>query len=218
MKRKALLCAILALILLFPAQPASALTSNQRETVISADTRLPIISVSVPSNADIMINPYRMPVQIGNEESEQPIVCSPAYIYSSSDVPLKVDVTVTGSVYPGSDMTLVSSPAGVQGTAKNVFLYFEMMQCSTGYWEEIHWDYSYDSSEDIVVMDGVPVTKREMVTLPPMRAEGDIQNDDFTWFRLAGDAARASTIEWNTNDGVSVTVTFTFTPVSYVEP
>lgn len=109
MKRKALLCATLALILLLSA-PSAVLASGQPETVIEGTTRLPVISVTVPASVDIMINPFQMPVAIGNGESAEQIICSPAYILSTSEVPVRVDVTVTGSVYAKSDMSLVSSP------------------------------------------------------------------------------------------------------------
>lgn len=216
MKRKALLCAVLALTLLFSVQPAAALTSNQRETVIEATTRMPVISLFVPGTVDITINPYQMPVQIGDEESDEQIICSPAYIVSYSDIPIKVDITVTGSVYPDSDITLVPSPTNGAGSDKRVFAYFEMLQCSTEYWDEVPWAAAYDSSKHIVVGDGTAATKRGAVTLPPLDLEGELQENAYAWFRLAGDAVRAPTNGWNENDGICATVVFTFTPQSYV--
>lgn len=216
MKRKALLCAMLALTLLFTAQPAAALTSNQRETVIEATTRMPVISVTVPANVDIMINPYRMPVQIGGEESDAQIVCSPAYILSTSDIPLKVGVTVTGSVYPNSDLTLVSTPTNGAGNSKNAFVYFEVQQTSIDDWEYVRWDSTFDAAKHINVTTTAQ-TRRAMVTLPPLTLDGELPENAYAWFRLAGDAARAPATEWSTNDGINVTVAFTFTPVSYVQ-
>lgn len=216
MKRKALLCAILALTLLFSGQPASALTSNQRETVIQATARVPVISVTVPASVDIMINPFRMPVQIGGEESDAQIVCSPAYILSTSDIPLKVDITVTGSVYANSDLTLVSAPTNGAGSSKNAFVYFEMQQTSVDDWEYVRWDPVFDAAKHINVTTTAQ-TKRAMVTLPPLTLDGELPENAYAWFRLAGDAARAPTNEWSTNDGINVTVAFTFTPVSYVQ-
>lgn len=215
MKRKELLCAAVALLLLVFTQPASALTSNQRETVIQATTRVPVISVTVPANVDIMINPYRMPVQIGDEESDAQILCNPAYILSTSDIPLKVDVTVTGSVYTNSDLTLVSTPTNGAGNSKNAFVYFEMQQTSIDDWEYVRWDPAFDAAKHIIVTATAQI-KREMVTLPPLDLEGELQENAYAWFRLAGDAARAPAIEWNTGDGISVSVAFTFTPQSYV--
>lgn len=217
MKRKALLCALAALTLLFSAQPAAAaLTSNQRSTEIKAETRLPIINVIVPASVNIMINPYRMPVQIGGEESDETIVCSPAYILSTSDIPLKVDITVTGSVYPESDMVLVTSPTHGAGTGKNAFVYFEMQQNNTEYWDEVVWASSYDSTKHIVITKGGSTTKKGIVTLPPLTLDGELAANAYTWFRLSGDAVRMPASEWNTQDGINVTIAFTFTPQSYV--
>lgn len=216
MKRKALLCAILALTLLFSAQPASALTSNQRATEIEATTLLPVINVVVPASVDIMINPLKMPVSIGGEDSDDQILCSPAYIVSYSNIPLKVDVKVTGSVYSGSDLTLTTSPTNGSGTSKRAFLYFEMQQTSIDDWEYVRWDPTFDASKHINVTTA-PHTKNDMVTLPTLTRDGDLPENAYAWFRLAGDAARAPTNEWSTNDGINVTVAFTFTPVSYVQ-
>lgn len=214
MKRKALLCATLALILLLSA-PSAVLASGQPETVIEGTTRLPVISVTVPASVDIMINPFQMPVAIGNGESAEQIICSPAYILSTSEVPVRVDVTVTGSVYAKSDMSLVSSPTGGAGTRKNAFVYFEMQQNSTDLWEEVAWDSGYDSTKHVVVAEGVSTKKEGLVTLPAQPQEGELAENAYGWFRLSGDAARSPDEAWSTDDGISVAVAFTFIPQSY---
>lgn len=215
MKRKALLCAMLALALFLSTQPAAALTSNQRETVIEGIARLPAIEVVVPSSADIMINPLEMPVWIGGLETDEQIICYPDYLLSYSEVPIKVDVEVTGSVYPDSDLTLANSSTGGTGTAKRAFVYFEMQQSSSEYWEDVQWDAGYNSSKHIPVRADRPSSKPGIVTLPPLTQEGELPENAYAWFRLAGDAAKKPTNAWNENDGISVTVVYTFTPLSY---
>lgn len=218
MKRKALLCALLALILLVPAQPAAALTSNQRETVIEAMARLPIIEVIVPSSADIMINPFEMPVWVGAFETDQQIICYPDYIISYSEVPVRVDVEVTGSVFPDSDLSLANSPTNGGGTAKRAFAYFEMQQSDASYWEGVRWDPSYNSSKHIVVAETAR-TKKGMVTLPALPLDyymdGLLAENAYAWFRVAGDVAKSPTNPWTESDGISVRVVYTFTPLHY---
>lgn len=215
MKRKALLCAVLALMLFISAQPAAALTSNQRTTVIEGIARLPVINVVVPASVDVMINPLKMPVAIGNADSDEQILCSPAYIVSCSDIPLKVDVKATGTVNSGSDLTLASSPTNGSGTSKRAFLYFEMQQTSIDDWEYVRWDPAYDASKHINVTTTAH-TKREMVTLPTLTQDGELPENAYAWFRLSGDAAKDPDNPWTTDDGISVTVAFTFKPVPYV--
>ena len=219
MKRNTQLCVLLALILLCSTRPAAALLSNERGTEIEGITRMPVISVSVPASVDILINPLQMPVSIGDGLYTDQILCSPAYIISTSDIPLKVDVTVTGRVYPNSDMNLVSAPTHGAGLQKNAFVYFEMQRSSWPYLEFVQWDPAYDAAKHIVVSDGVTKSKREIVTLPSY-ADGMYglpPENAYAWFRLAGDTVMDPTNEWTVEDGISVSVAFTFTPVSYVQ-
>lgn len=218
MKRNALLCAMLALILFCSTQPAAALLSNERGTEIEGITRIPVIDVLVPANVNVLINPLELPVSIGDGVYTDQILCSPAYILSKSDIPLKVDVSLKGQVYPDSNMTLVSSPTYGSGTAKKAFVYFEMQRSDWEYPELVQWDPAYDSAKHIVIENGVTKRKNDFVTLPPYTdgMYGLPPEDAYVWFRLSGDTVTDPTSEWNEKDGLSVTVTFTFTPISYV--
>lgn len=219
MKRKMLLCVLLALVLPLFTQPAAALLSNQRATIVEAVTRLPVINVIVPSSVDVMINPLQMPVQVNGEEVRDQIICQPSFIANASDAALKVDITVTGAVAQKSDMQLVSSSTGGTGTAKNAFIYFEIMQATESQVENerVPWEPAYDASKHLVVKDGVAAAKQNVVTLPPMTKDYEIAKNGYAAFRLAGDAAKDPATPWNTNDGINVTVAFTFTPLSYDE-
>lgn len=214
MKRKALLCAMLALALLCSTQPAAALISNQRAIVISGEARLPAIEVVVPSSAAVMINPYMMPVQVGTLETDEQIICYPEYLLSLSEVPIKVDVKVRGSAYSNSDLTLAAAPTGGTGSAKRVFAYFEIQQSDAIYCDEVQWDAGYNASKHIRVSE-TEQSKEGMVTLPPLTLEHELPEKAYAWFRVAGDATRNPTQEWNENDGISVTVVYKFTPLPY---
>lgn len=218
MKRNALLCAMLALILFCSTQPAAALLSNERGTQIEGITRIPVIDVLVPANVNILINPLEMPVSIGDGLYTDQILCNPAYILSRSDIPLKVDVTLTGHVYPDSDMTLSASPTYGAGTQKRAFVYFEMQRSDWDYYQLVQWDPAYDSSKHIVISDGVTRSKQNLVTLPAFTdgMYGLPPKNAYAWFRLSGDTVTDPTNAWNEKDGISVTVAFTFTPVSYI--
>ena len=66
MMRKRLLCVVLTLAMLFSVQPAAAATGtgNTRSTVITATLtdKTPTIKVTVPSTAEVFLNPFRLPV------------------------------------------------------------------------------------------------------------------------------------------------------------
>lgn len=198
--------------------PAAALLGNERGTVIEAVARMPVISVSVPSSAGVVINPFQFPVEIEGENKREQIICTPAVISSSSDIPLKVSVTVTGTVTPESDMTLATAPTGGTGTVKSAFVYFEIVQSSWGEVRKSLWATAYDPAKHLRIISGAPQTGTDMLTLSPLNKFGEIAKGGYAQFRLAGDAVRNPANEWNEKDGIDVMVAFTFTPVSYVEP
>lgn len=211
MKRKRLLCAVMALVLLFSAQPAAlaANAANQRSTNITAGCRLPVIRVIVPSRATVYINPLSMPIFIGSEESNAQIISTPACIANMSEVPVDMDVTVTGGVKPGSDMTLSSTPTMGLGTDKSAFVYFEMQQADTEDLDDVKWDPAYDASKHIVVIEGVPGTKTSIMTLAARTLDGEVAEGGYAPFRLTGDAVKKPTTPWNSKDGINVMVAFT---------
>lgn len=216
MKRKALLCAALVLTLFCFSQSAAALLSNERSTEIEGKTRLPVINVTVPSSVNVMINPYEMPVSVNNGLYTDQIICSPAYLVSRSDVPLRVDVKVTGRVYDGSDLHLVSTPTNGTGTDKNAFIYFEMVKSSELYWGDVAWESGYaNKPNQLLVTEGTSTSKQGVTILPVLGEWGLVPDNGYAWFRLAGDAVRNPTSEWNSGDGISVAVAFTFTPLPY---
>ena len=217
MKRKVLSSALAVLILLCFTQPAAALLlPNQRGTTITAIARLPVISVSVPASADVLINPLQFPVEIDSGSTRDQIICSDAVMSSYSDVPLSVGVQVTGAVKEGSDMTLATAPTNKTGTAKEAFVYFEIVQSN---YEEVRrslWAESYDPAKHVPVSNGTPQTKADMLRLEPLNKYGEVAKGGYAQFRLAGDAVRTPTNEWNESDGIDVMIAFTFKPISYV--
>lgn len=215
MKRKKLLCAILALVALFSAQPAAMATGNVRSTIIRTTCRLPVIRVTVPTSASVYINPLRFPVSIGDGESDEQIISTPAAIANMSEVPVEVNVRVAGAVKTGSTMTLASAPTGGVGTEKSAFIYFEIKQSNSEYPEDVQWDSSYDEAKHIAIIAGEPVTRQNIMTLPARTLDGEVAEGGYAPFRLTGDAVKKPTTAWNSMDGVNVTVAFTFTPLSY---
>lgn len=220
MKRKRLLCAILALVLLCAAQPAVLAAeeiSNKRTTNLTALMKLPVVKVSVPTSGVVYINPLNLSVSIGDWNRGDQIISTPATIANLSDAPIVVDVTVTASVRPESDMTLASEPTGGAGTEKKAFVYFEIVQSIYINPNYASWGRTYDPEKHIALVDGVPQTRKGILTLPPTTLDGDIASRGYAPFRLTGDAVREPTTAWTRMDGITVTVAFTFTPIPYDE-
>ena len=218
MKRKHLLCALMALVLLFSAQPAALASNagNQRSTVINADTvRLPVIRVTIPSRGTVYVNPFKLPITINDEDVDDQIVSVPANIANESEVPVEVDITVLGTLKPGSDMNLVATPTGGTGTAKNAFVYFEIQQSNSDDPEDVTWDPAYDPAKHSVVIENVLQTYPVKLTLPAMTRDGEVAPGGYAPFRLAGDAVKTPTNPWTKLDGINVIITYTFTPLPY---
>ena len=220
MMRKRLLCVVLTLAMLFSAQSAAAAaqTGDNWSMIITADTRLPIIDVTVPGSAWVYINPYRLPVAIEDTESYDQIVCDPSYILSESDVPLSVDVRVTTTVYPDSDMLLVSSSTkGLSGGSKRAFIYFEMQSADPNDPDAVEWDKAYDANKHILLTTSATgQTKKDLLTLQPLTMYGEVPDGGSAAFRLTGDAVVSPQNPWTAQDGLSVSIVFTFTPIPYV--
>ena len=215
MKRKKLLCAIFALVLLISAQPAAMAAGDVYTTIIQATCRLPVVQVTVPASNSVYINPFRFPVTIGDGETSEQIISSPATIANMSEVPVAVNVRIASQVRPGSTMTLVSAPTGGAGTEKSAFVYFVMKQASSAELDTVQWDPSFDAAKHIAVTTGEPVTRQNILTLPARTSDGHVAENGYASFRLTGDAVKNPTTKWNSEDGVIVLVAFTFTPLSY---
>lgn len=220
MNRKRLFCAVLALVLLFSAQPATAAAElwDTYSTTITASCKVPTIKVTVPSTGQVYLNPLKLTVFINGESTSDQIISAPCCIANESDIPITVDVTVTGAVNEGSDMTLVaSSTQDSESTDKSAFIYFEMQSADTDDPNDVTWDSEYDSSKHIIVdTSAAGQSKENILTLSAITPEGAVAAGGYGAFRLAGDAVETPANVWTSQDGISVEVAFTFTPLSYI--
>lgn len=200
--------------------PASAakIPWNQRNTVIKALCRLPKIRVTVPTSGRVYLNPLKLPVKIGTgEENNGQIISTPECIANESEVPVIVDVTVTGTVKSGSTMQLSStSTEGAGLSSKTAFVYFEMQSAdSVDDLDRVYWDSGYDADKHVLVKG--TNSKKNIIQLEAADKNGEPTAGGIGAFRLAGDAVEEPKTAWNSKDGLNVTIAFTFTPVSLLE-
>lgn len=209
MKKPACLAAAALLALLtVPASAAGPAGIQGGSTKFTAESFLPDveIQVSVPAESKLYINPLSLPVEIDGTVENKQIVCETSHIENRSVVPVVVDVTVSGAVKEGSDMTLYStSTQGSTAIAKRAFFYFEMQAVDDP--AHVEWSGGYDSTEHIPVRLYAR-TKREIVTLD---AAGG--TTCYGAFHLDGDCIPTPKNPWTEADGVDVTVVFTFRPI-----
>ena len=185
--------------------------SNFFNTQIVAIYQEPEISVIVPSTAEVLINPYRIPVTIGTEDTTAQIISTPACIKNLSQVPISVSASVVGKVKDGSDMRLVASTtqpsSGKPSTTKNAFIYFEMQAAESDDPDDVYWDETFDAKKHVIV-------RTTAKTLKNIARIGMAEDSDcYGAFRLTGDCVAAPKKGWTEDDGIDVEISFTFTPL-----
>lgn len=205
MKKTLLLGVILALLL---SAPASAGT-NPFYSRIDALCNLPEISVTVPATSEIFINPYRLSIAVEADETSAQIITAPACIENKSQVPISVSVAATGTVNEGSNLRLVSTTTGGEGTKKQAFIYFEMKASDTSNPPVSFWDAEYNAEKHVIVRVGSGRIKKNIAVLSAVDG-----TERFGAFRLTGDCTATPYSGWTEDDGISVELTFTFTPLA----
>lgn len=205
--RKKRILLLLSTALMLSLSP-HAFAATKMNTKIKAACQLPDVSVKVPSTGQVFINPYEMSVEIDSTETDAQIVSTPTAIENETIVPIRVDVTVTGKVKEGSDMTLSTSPVDSTLTRKKAFVYFEMVAANSSTPDPDSWASEFDTNQHLAVRTSTR-TRKNMVVL----AEGG-EDGCFGAFRLAGSCAAAPKIAWTEADGIDVEIAFTFHPMS----
>lgn len=207
MKKRLKLCLILALLLSL-SSPAYALAAQGSSTEITAEPYLPDIKIEVvvPAAGNVYINPYQLPIKVDGKIENKQVISDTFGIENQSEVPLKVDVAVTGKIKPRSTMGLLTrSASSVTTTMKKAFIYFEIHAVSD--LSSVTWDSRYSSTKHIVVRESTQF-KKGMIILDMCDKE-----KRFGAFRLAGDCVKNPSEPWSNEDGVEVEAVFTFTPL-----
>lgn len=210
MKNKKLIALLAALLTLAMTAPALAAEQDwNRSTVVDAQCLIPdiAIEVTVPSDGNLYINPLSIPVEINGKVEDGQIISDPAWIENKTEVPVRVTTSVTGAVKEGSTMGLSSSSTQGAGlTRKRAFIYFEIQAADDP--EQVAWDSEYDAVKHQVVRTSTK-TKKNIVTLGAGGESGC-----YGAFRLTGDCVENPKQEWTEEDGVDVTIVFSFKPAA----
>lgn len=216
------LAGAMALSMAVPAFAAE--TDLEQSTEIEGTTQTPTISISVPTTGAVVLNPYKMSVDVsaaqdGSEVVSDQIISATNYIKNKTDVALSVSATVTGKVAGEAVFATASTQGGTRPvTTKSAFVYLEVIDAGAGddadavapttVPTDASW-HAYDAKAvNQVLLAAKAVTKANMLTVPAVAED----SSSFIAFRLAGDAASAPTKAWTSADTVGATIAFTFTP------
>ncbi len=207
MKNKKVIAFLMAVLMLVLATPALAEGTNTK-TTIDATTLVPeIIVVTVPTDANVVINPYELPVEINHTSVTDQIITTPVSIWNQSAAPVNVSVKIGCKIKEGSDMILNSySTTQVPTTSKRAFAYFEIQ--ATNNPDSVAWDSGYDANKHLVVRDGR--SKKNIITLDAGDENAPSSNKCYGAFRLTGDCVTNPKNEWTEQDGIDVVLTFSF--------
>lgn len=207
MKNKKVIALCMAVLMLVLASPALAEGTNT-STKIDATTLVPeIIVVTVPTNANVVINPYELPVEINNTSVTDQIITTPVSIWNQSAAPVKVSVAIECTVKEGSDLYMIPySTKQLATTLKRAFAYFEIHATSDP--DYVSWDSEYDINKHLVVQNGR--NRKNIVTLDAGDANAPSSNKCYGAFRLTGDCVSNPKNEWTEQDGIDVVLTFSF--------
>ncbi|MCM1119458.1 MAG: hypothetical protein NC543_08875 [bacterium] len=194
-----------------------------QEITGDASMNLPTISVTVPTTANIVINPFQMEYEDGdgNKNSNQ-IICVPQDIVNDSNVAIAVNVAEL-TAKNVSDGILISTTALTdKTTTKSAFLYVEVKEDG----KDFAAKYDAKSTNQVVVpyvKDGDTKTKKgakdAVVVLGAKPADGDGTKAQFTINgAVVANPTQVNTDKtvspapWLASDTLTVSFKFTFTP------
>lgn len=187
MKRKRLLCVLLALLLVL--QTGWAAEAGPADSVIN---------VLLPSGGQVVINPYGLAVPAWDGESHEQIVHAPQTLVNLSDFPVIVNAAVTGARPAGSEAVFVPSPPLPDLPGKEVFLYVEFQN------QPEWWAGSYSGLPNQLVVSEWGGFQENVLIL-------DAQGEG--WFRLFGEVSVSPESPWSDEDVFGAVLTFTFAPL-----
>lgn len=202
------------------------------EVTGSGTVELPTIDVTVPTTADIVLNPYQLIYDVdgedGDETAQSQIISVEQEISSNSDVSLVVNVEDLKAI---SDTVALSTTAltGGKTVTKSAFLYLEVVAPNEeGVYAFAEAYNAKTGTNQLVVpkVDSAETAGSSKTAVATLAANDSESEDDDTKvaFKFLGDTVvnptklkEGSTREyeqdpWTDTDALSVSMKFTFTP------
>lgn len=177
---------------------------------VSGSVEVPTISITVPTTAAIVINPYQMSVTPdgADEASTNAIICPEYTITNNSDVAVAVNVeSLSADVSNAGGAVLATAALKGTETTKSVFCYLDVH--TTG---ETATAYSKATNQLLVGTTAKPASKDAITTLDA--TGGDVTTCDFSFAGsvVANPTVTDSVTPWSDTDTVSIALKYSFTP------
>lgn len=87
-------------------------TDLSQNTEITGTTSAPTIKIVVPSTGTVVLNPYKMSVESGDEEVTDTIISATQYIENHSNVDIQVNAAATGTVAGNAKLATATTQGG----------------------------------------------------------------------------------------------------------
>ena len=181
-----------------PAEEAPPPAEEEEPVEPEPEPEPPIINVIVPESGQVIINPYRMPVDLGEGKVQEQIINPMQTLVNLSTVPVQVDAWAVGTISPESRAQFVNLMPAPDARAKEIFMYAEFQNAPA------MWSGWYGDMPNQILISAFGMSKTNVLTLDP-GAEG--------YFRLFGSMTDFPAEMWDAVDAPNVTVTFSFTPL-----
>ncbi|MCD7731778.1 MAG: hypothetical protein LUI05_09855 [Oscillospiraceae bacterium] len=174
-------------------------TTMEADVTVDVTTNVPTLSVTVPTTAEIVINPYKLTVTTDAGDSTDTVISAEQEISNASDC--AVSITVTGAVTVPETSSAVVATAALKGTetTKSVFLYVEGVAGDTAFAD------AYAKADNQLALSTKSASKT-LMTLDATSGTGKVKID--------GEAATAPTEAWTTADTVTVALAYKIAPVA----
>lgn len=196
-----------------------------QEITGDADINLPEIAVTVPTTANIVINPFQMEYEVDSVKHTDQIICAPQEILNESNVAIAVNVSELRVSEASDGITISTAALSSKTTTKSAFLYLQVVGAKEdGTFEFLPYD-SKSASQLVIpyVKDDDTKTKKGAKdALVILGAKPDGGDGTKAQFAINGSVvANPTKVDENKNvvsdpwvdtDTLKVVFKFTFTP------
>jgi hypothetical protein len=235
------LAGVMTLSLAAPAFAATSESTTNRSLKVTAAYQAVTINVVVPTTGTVIINPYKLPVNIGTgsddakvEIEKQQIVAKPMAIKNQAGYDLDMNITTTTAV-TGTLKFATADDVAKEGNTANqacITMYVapttlegDKDKVSDGaivdlYKENYTTGWSNVTGVKTQVLAAGSLTTKAILTLKAATVDADTGAfDSYTSGGVAvigfeGSCVTEPKTAWTTKDGATVTIAFTFTPAA----
>lgn len=176
----------------------------------------PVVSVRVPAEGWVIVNPYGIEVERDDVVSQEEIVSSILTFENRGATPIQVDARAVGTTSPQSGVRFVETPPAPDAADKELFLYAEF-QPSSG--AGVSWMGTFLNAPNQLMVTSDERTKSGVLELGPAGSP-----DSLGAMHVSGSLATRPEQPWTPADDFKVNIIFTFTapederPVSIMLP